>query len=67
VQLVLVPLERFGQDTYSASTRRGITSYAYGQWGVSFKVERVYGFVGKLPVAATPESGRSETHFLPVP
>jgi F0F1-type ATP synthase membrane subunit b/b' len=54
VKVTILP----GQDNYTASTRRGITSYAYGQWGVSFKVERVYGFVGKLPVAASPELGR---------
>jgi hypothetical protein len=54
VKVTILP----GQDTYSASTRRGITSYAYGQWGVSFKVERVYGYVGKLPVIASPDPGR---------
>jgi hypothetical protein len=41
-----------GQDNYVASTRRGVTSIAYGNWGVSFKVERVYGFVAKLPEPA---------------
>lgn len=35
---------------YEATTRHGVTSYGYGPWSVSFKVERVYGFVTKLPL-----------------
>jgi LCCL domain len=46
-----------GQADYGASTRNGVTSIAYGAWSVSFKVERVRGFVGKAPVGALPDPG----------
>jgi hypothetical protein len=39
------------QDSYTASTRNGVTSIAYTQWNVSFKVERVFGLVGKATAA----------------
>ena len=45
VKVTILP----GQAKYEATTRHGITSYAYSQWGVSFKVERAYGIV-RLPV-----------------
>src|SRR5262249_44796996 len=48
VKVTILP----GQANYAASTRHGVTSYGYGQWGVSFKVERVYGLVGKRPAGA---------------
>ena len=38
-----------GQLGYAASTRNGVTSSAYGRYSVSFKVERVYGYFGKVP------------------
>jgi hypothetical protein len=50
VKVTILP----GQANYVATTRNGVTSYGYGAWGVSFKVERVYGFLGKLPVQAQP-------------
>jgi len=34
-----------GQQAYTATTRNGITSNAYGPTGLSFKVERAYGFL----------------------
>jgi hypothetical protein len=51
-----------GQNNYPSSTRHGITSTPYGQWGVSFKVERVYGLVGKLPVEVLPDPGTLTQH-----
>jgi F0F1-type ATP synthase membrane subunit b/b' len=50
VKVTILP----GQNDYEAATREGITSIAYGNWGVSFKVQRVYAFVGKQAVTATP-------------
>jgi hypothetical protein len=44
------------QANYTASTRHGITSIAYGQWGVSFKVERVFGFA-RAPLTGLPDPG----------
>jgi hypothetical protein len=41
VKVTILP----GQASYDATTRHGVTSIAYPQWGVSFKVERVYGIV----------------------
>jgi hypothetical protein len=41
VKVTILP----GQTSYDATTRHGVTSLAYGAWNVSFKVERVYGFV----------------------
>ena len=38
-----------GQAHYAATTRHDVRSIAYGNWGVSFKVERVYMFVPKAP------------------
>jgi hypothetical protein len=37
VTLTILP----GQASYEATTRNGVTSYAWGGWGISFKVERV--------------------------
>jgi hypothetical protein len=53
VKVTILP----AQDSYAATTRHGVTSIAYGQWGVSFKVERVFGFVGQLPLNAQPDPG----------
>ncbi len=36
-----------GQGNYRSTTRNGITSIEYGNWGVSFKVERAFGFRAK--------------------
>jgi hypothetical protein len=36
VKVTILP----GQGRYDATTRNGVTSIAYGAWGVSFKVER---------------------------
>jgi LCCL domain len=53
VKVTILP----GQARYTASTRNGVTSYGYGQWGVSFKVERVYGFVRKQAANVQPDPG----------
>jgi hypothetical protein len=45
VRVTILP----GRPSYAATTANGITSHAYGQWGVSFKVERVYVVPGKGP------------------
>ncbi len=45
VKVTILP----GQAAYTATTRHGVTSIAYGNWGVSFKVERAYVFVPKVP------------------
>jgi hypothetical protein len=58
VKVTILP----GQANYAATTRHGITSYAYGQWGVSFKVERLYGWVRKLPGNALPDPGTLTGH-----
>jgi hypothetical protein len=54
VKVTILP----GQADYAASTRHGITSYPYGQWGVSFKVERAYGFARRLPLSVSTDVGR---------
>ncbi len=36
-----------GLNNYMATTRNGVTSQPWGNWGVSFKVERVFGPAGK--------------------
>jgi hypothetical protein len=38
-----------GQNSYPSTTRNGVTSSAYGQWGVSFKVERLVALAGDAP------------------
>ncbi len=43
VKVTILP----GQATYAASVRNGVSSHGYGQWGVSFKVDRVYRYVTK--------------------
>lgn len=53
VKVTILP----GQADYPASTRHGVTSYAYGPWGVSFKVERGYGLVGRRALGAMPDPG----------
>jgi hypothetical protein len=45
-----------GQGNYPATTRNGVTSIAWGAYNVSFKVERVYAFIGKVPVTVQPEA-----------
>jgi hypothetical protein len=45
VKVTILP----GQDRYVAATRNEITSLAYGTWGVSFKVERSFGFAARTP------------------
>jgi hypothetical protein len=44
VKVTILP----GQANYAATTRNGVTSLGYGTWNVSFKAERVYGFIGKV-------------------
>lgn len=56
VKVTILP----GQPGYIASTRHGVTSYVYGRYSVSFKVERVYGFFGKLPGSRTAGSAEAE-------
>jgi hypothetical protein len=58
VKVTILP----GQANYPATTRHGITSYAYGQWGVSFKVERGYRYVGRPMVNALPDPGTLTGH-----
>ncbi len=43
VKVTILP----GQNNYTASMQNGVNSNGYGNWGVSFKVERVYGLAGK--------------------
>jgi len=50
VKVTILP----GREAYGSSTRNGITSQPYGPWGVSFKVERVIGFVVKRPIKGQP-------------
>jgi hypothetical protein len=38
-----------GQANYPSTTRNGVTSYPWGAWGVSFKVERLTGLVRRAP------------------
>ena len=40
VKVTILP----GQIMYFATTRNGVTSQPYGQWDVSFRVERAHGF-----------------------
>lgn len=51
VKVTILP----GQANYMSTTRNGITSHPYSAWGVSFKVERLLGFVGKAPVNPPPK------------
>jgi hypothetical protein len=46
VKVTILP----GQGSYEGSTRNSVSSFAYGPWGVSFKVERVYRFLGRMRV-----------------
>ena len=46
VKVTILP----GQSQYTATLRNGVTSYAYGNWSVSFKVERAYGIKPKAPI-----------------
>jgi hypothetical protein len=50
VKVTILP----GQGNYPASTRFGVTSQGWGNWNVSFKVERVLAFLGKQPAAPLP-------------
>jgi hypothetical protein len=45
VKVTILP----GQANYATTTRNGVTSAQWGTWNVSFKVERVYSFLGKPP------------------
>jgi hypothetical protein len=38
-----------GLDNYMATTRNGVTSQPWGNWGVSFKVERAFGIAAAPP------------------
>ncbi len=53
VRVTILP----GQASYAAATRHGITSYGYGAYSVSFKVERVWGFVGRPRASALADPG----------
>jgi hypothetical protein len=55
VKVTILP----GQKEYPATTRHGVASIYWGAYGVSFKVERVYGFVGK-PAAVKVELDRGD-------
>src|SRR5262249_13346038 len=46
VKVTILP----GQANYPSTTRFGITSSPWNSYNVSFKVERVFGFVAKQPV-----------------
>jgi hypothetical protein len=50
------------QQSYAASTRHGVTSFVYGPWGVSFKVERAYGLGRKRAANALPDPGTLVGH-----
>lgn len=58
VKVTILP----GQNNYLATTRHGITSYAYGPWGVSFKVERSYRGLGRVLQNALPDPGTLTDH-----
>lgn len=45
VKVTILP----GQDRYESTTRNGVTSQPWGNWGVSFKVERVTALAGAAP------------------
>lgn len=45
VKVTILP----GQDRYESTTRNGVTSQPWGNWGVSFKVERVTVLAGAAP------------------
>jgi len=53
VKVTILP----GQATYEATTRHGVTSIAYSAWNVSFKVERVHRFLGKVQANVQPDPG----------
>jgi hypothetical protein len=50
VKVTILP----GEATYAATTRHGVTSIGYGQWGVSFKVEKAYWFPRGLSLNVAP-------------
>jgi hypothetical protein len=52
VKVTILP----GQNSYPSTTRNGVTSQAWGVWGVSFKVERLPGLVRSA--AITPPQRR---------
>lgn len=60
VKVTILP----GQVSYTTSTRNGVTSYAYGNWSVSFKVERTYRLLGQVqvPVNTLPDPGTLTGH-----
>ncbi len=45
-----------GLPSFPATTRNGVSSGAWPAHNVSFKGERVYAFIGKVPVSAQPEA-----------
>jgi hypothetical protein len=45
VKVTILP----GQASYESTTRNGVTSQPWGNWGVSFKVERVTALAGAAP------------------
>jgi len=51
VKVTVLPAE----NNYAATTRHGVTSIAYGGCGSSFKVERVYGYIGKAQAKPMPD------------
>ena len=53
VKVTILP----GQQNYPSTTRNGITSTAYGAYGVSFKVERAYGLAVRVSSGALPDPG----------
>jgi hypothetical protein len=52
VKVTIVP----GLPAYTATTRNGVTSQPHGPHNVSFKVDRVYPFIGKAPVPVQEEA-----------
>jgi hypothetical protein len=53
VKVTILP----GQDSYEGSTKNGVTSMPWGNWGVSFKVERVFRFGSRRPANVLPDPG----------
>jgi hypothetical protein len=53
VKVTILP----GRPSYEASTRHGVTSVAWGAYGISFKVERAYGLAVRVGVLALADPG----------
>jgi hypothetical protein len=58
VKVTILP----GQDNYEGSTRNGVTSNPWGNWGVSFKVERLYRFGNRKPANVLADPGTLTEH-----